>query len=147
MQQYRVDPEFRDYLPKLDAEERAELAGKIEREGVLPGSIVVGDVSGDFILLDGHHTLEICEEKGLAPPAPVMRSFATRGEALQWVEDNQLARRNLTDKEKRRKARIERVAKARGEGQSTRAIAEAEGVSQTQVCRDLKESTEPGEGS
>lgn len=45
---------------------------------------------------------------------------------------------------KRKEERIERVAKARGEGQSIRQIAEAEGVSAAQAHADVQEATVQG---
>jgi hypothetical protein len=55
-------------------------------------------------------------------------------------------RRHITqeEREQARAERVERVAKKRREGKSTRQIAEDEGVSHVQVFRDVKEATVTG---
>src|SRR5262249_2003076 len=59
-------------------------------------------------------------------------------------ENEQRKEFGLEFKQRRRQARIERIAQARLEGQSTREIAAAEGGSQPQVRRDLQAATETG---
>ena len=78
-------------------------------------------------------------------PVPVEHEGElTDEQAEQLLDEAHLGRRNLTPKkqEERRKARVERVAEKRSEGKSIRTIAEEEGVSKSQVERDL--STVPG---
>lgn len=139
--QYRIDPEFEHHLPPLSQEEADELDDKIRAEGCLPGALVVGEINGDYILVDGHNSRRIALAHGRDLPQPLVRKFNSRAEALQWIDDNQLARRNLPEaiKAARREARRERIAEARAEGQSIRAIAKAEKVSRATVERDLKD--------
>ena len=47
------------------------------------------------VLVDGHNRLEICEELGV-PFKVVKRFFEDESEAMDWIDANQIARRNLT---------------------------------------------------
>ncbi len=79
---------------------------------------------------------------------PVVRELKLRkGETLEEVisRDNDIRRHDPVEQQKRRrKERVQRIVAARAEGQSTRTIAENEGVSQTQVQQDLRHVTEQG---
>ncbi len=50
---------------------------------------------GDDLLLDGHNRLAICE-KHRKPYKTEVLTMATREEAADWIDANQLGRRNLT---------------------------------------------------
>lgn len=92
---FDIDPEIAALLPPLAEEERRGLALQIETDGHVD-DLVVLDVSGDRVLGDGHNRLAICEEFGLPYETRTLK-LVTREAAIQWVIDNQLARRNLTD--------------------------------------------------
>jgi hypothetical protein len=92
---FRIDPEVQSYLPRLTDEERAQLALLIETDRHVD-PLVVLNVGGDRVLGDGHNRLAICEEKGV-PYTTREIKLPSRELALQWVIDNQLGRRNLTD--------------------------------------------------
>ncbi len=145
---YEVIEEFAGNLRGLTPRERANLKLGIETDGPRDGSIIVAKIPDDgAYLIDGHNTLSVCEELEIKPPAPVVLKFPNRELALEWQERNQQSRRNETPEAQaaRRSERIERVAEARRNGQSTRVIAEAEGVSQRQVVRDISDSGESGD--
>ena len=89
----KIDPEFRDLLPKLTDEEYRKLSIKLQLEGCLKPLIVWKETG---ILLDGHHSLAIYEEHKIPYRVEYM-PFPTRELAIEWVIDNQLGRRNLTD--------------------------------------------------
>jgi ParB-like chromosome segregation protein Spo0J len=117
-----------------------ELADDIKARGLeLPIHLWHGQV------IDGRNRLRACEERGVEP---FFRDDSDIPE--DQLEDHIAAlnehRRHLTveEQEERRQERILRVAHARRKGKSTREIAEEEGVSQTQVLRDLRDGTEPG---
>jgi ParB-like chromosome segregation protein Spo0J len=89
-------------------------------------------------ILDGRNRHHACRELGCEME---FRTFeGTEEEATAFVDSQNLHRRHLTpDQQARlREERIERVAAARTEGKSLRTIAAEEGVSQTQVKRDLE---------
>jgi hypothetical protein len=99
---FRIDPEFRDFLPRQSAEDFDRLRRKIVDEGVHRGSVVVGIIGDDseYVLIDGHHTLEACKRENVDPPAPKKIHFPDRDAAFQWMIDNQLSRRNLTPEQR-----------------------------------------------
>ncbi len=141
---FRIDPEFESYLPRPSKERYNRLAVKIELEGCLPGALVVANINGDRILVDGHTALSICKEKKLPIPDPVIHNFPNRESALEWMIEHQSARRNMTDDAIL--ARRESVAKLRSEGKTLQAIAEETGTSLATVRRDLEGSVLPGGG-
>lgn len=95
---FYIDPEFQARLPAQSDDERKRLAAKIKREGCLEGAIVVAVIHGDRrILLDGHNTIAICKELDVKTTKPRIVHFDNREQALEWMIDNQLARRNLSD--------------------------------------------------
>ena len=89
-----IDPEFRDLLPSLSAEERAELAESLATEGCRDPLIVWNDRDKP-ILLDGHNRYAICTEKNIRFSIRRL-PLPDRAAAALWILRNQLARRNLT---------------------------------------------------
>ena len=136
---FRIDPEFENHLPKITPEQYAALSVMIELHGPRPGSLVVADIRGDHVLADGHSTYKICVAKQIPLPRPEVIKFANRDQTLEWIEDNQRCRRNMTPAEiqERRKTRIAKAKELREQGQSLRRIAEATGVTQTQAAKDI----------
>lgn len=119
----KIDPEFEALIPKLTDEEYAQLEKNILREGCRDLlRFWVGPVVGggrDSLLLDGHNRYRICEKHGLSfGQTPI--ALDSREEALLWIEQNQLGRRNLTDDQRiiiagrvaERKAEISRKIRA-----------------------------------
>lgn len=147
---FAIDPEFRDRLIGLTSEEkrkeqRSRLSVSIEEEGCRPGSLVVANINGKHFLADGHTCRDICIEKRIPVPEPVVLKFSNREQVLEWIDKNQVARRNLGDAaEAEVSARMAQAIALRINGQSTRAIAEELGVSQTTVRSDLAKATEQG---
>jgi N6-adenosine-specific RNA methylase IME4 len=84
-----IDAEFQALIPPLRADERAQLEANIQAEGVRDPLVVWRGV-----LLDGHNRFEIATRLGL-PYQTVERGFGTREEAADWIDRNQLGRRNL----------------------------------------------------
>jgi hypothetical protein len=129
---FRTDPAFQAFLPKLTPDEYRGLVDRIKAEGCQPGALTVGVINGDRILLDGHNTLAICNELKKSLPKPRELMFPNREAALRWMIQHQHARRNWTPEQ-----RQEFVAKLRDLGASRREIAEAVGVSTATVGRAL----------
>jgi hypothetical protein len=116
----------------------------IAAQGVLNPVRIYYDLDTDdaFCILDGEGRLTVAIELGAAVPFLDMGPLET--EAAYAIAKTLNDARRHDDPAAiaaRRAERIQRVAQARSEGQSTRAIAEAEGVSQMQVRRDLEESS------
>jgi len=92
----KIDREFQNLIPALSTEEREQLEANIIEHGGARDSLVVWqrDDAAD-ILLDGHNRYEICERLGL-PYEVEHLEFNTRDEAADWIDRNQLGRRNLS---------------------------------------------------
>jgi len=89
-----IDTEFAGLIPPLAEDERRELEASLVEHGGARDPLIAWDCEPP-ILLDGHNRYEICHRLGL--PYSVMRlKFDTRDQAREWMERNQLGRRNLT---------------------------------------------------
>ena len=93
---FKLDAEIQTLLPKHSAEEYDQLEANI-LEGLHVDPLVVFKIEGaDNILGDGYTRHSICTKHGI-PFTTRTKKFPSREAALQWVIDNQLGRRNLTD--------------------------------------------------
>ena len=88
----RVDDDFRALIPPLQPEELQMLEQSIVEEGCRDPLTVWAEAG---ILLDGHNRLDICTRHGLTYELREL-SFDGREAALDWMDRNQLGRRNLT---------------------------------------------------
>jgi hypothetical protein len=87
----KIDKEFEARIAPLSPEEYDQLRKNIRREGCRDALRVWGT-----LLLDGHNRYHICKELGIDyGTTPIM--LENRKEALLWIDQNQLGRRNLTD--------------------------------------------------
>jgi N6-adenosine-specific RNA methylase IME4 len=85
-----IDPEFSALIPPLALDELAQLEANILRDGCRePLTVWRG------LLLDGHNRLSICQRHGLKFET-VYVELAGRDEAADWIDRNQLGRRNLS---------------------------------------------------
>lgn len=136
-----IDQEFRKRNRPQTKAERLGLKEMIDRDGCAEGALICGQVEDrpEVWLIDGHNTVEICEELGKPTTAPRLLLFKDRQEILEWIDKKQEGRRNLTAEqlEERVAARRERIQAARADGQSIRSIAEDEGVAVGTVAADL----------
>lgn len=87
-----VDPELRELIPPLRDEERQALEENLRRDGCRDPLVVW---RGHDILLDGHHRHEICQRHGI-DFAVTEVDLPDREAAADWIDANQLGRRNLT---------------------------------------------------
>jgi len=90
-----IDKEFAALIPPLSAEERQQLEENIIEHGGARDPLVVWASKGTLTLLDGHNRYEICTRLGLPFDVYEMQ-FKSRDEAADWIDKNQLGRRNLT---------------------------------------------------
>lgn len=88
--EFRVDPAFKAMIPALSNEEFDQLEKNILADGCRDPLTV-----WNGILLDGHNRYEICTKHNL-PFKTVSVNLASREAAEDWVDANQLGRRNLT---------------------------------------------------
>lgn len=89
-----VDAEFAALIPPLSAEERQQLEENIIEHGGARDPLVVWASKGKLTLLDGHNRYEICTRLELPFDVHEVR-FGCRDEAADWIDKNQLGRRNL----------------------------------------------------
>jgi phage N-6-adenine-methyltransferase len=93
-----VDAEFAALIPPLSAEERQQLEENIAEHGGARDPLVVWASKGTLTLLDGHNRYEICTRLGLPFDIHELR-FKSRDEAEDWIDRNQLGRRNLDSRQ------------------------------------------------
>ena len=91
--------EIKKALFPLREEELVALESSVLAEGIRD-PLVVWPKEGKLILVDGHCRYQLAQKHNL-PFKVVERNFASLEEALAWVDQNQLARRNLTDEQRR----------------------------------------------
>jgi len=92
-----VDDEFAAVLSPLSKAERDQLEQNIAEHGGAREAIVVWETRGRLIILDGHNRYEICSRLGLPFDTHELK-FGSREEAADWIDRNQLGRRNLDTK-------------------------------------------------
>jgi hypothetical protein len=140
-----IDPEFHSLIPLLTDDERIQLEENIKAEGCRDALVV-----WEGILLDGHNRLEICERLGL-PYKTTTIELPSREAAADWIDRNQLGRRNLTPDQMRllRGRRYNRAKKTIGKPAGTimgqndpistaERLAKEHGVSPATIKRDAK---------
>ena len=84
-----IDEEFRSLIPPLTPEEAVGLEFSLIQEGCRDALATWGG-----ILLDGHNRFEICRRHGL-PFETREIQLPERDAAEDWIDANQLGRRNL----------------------------------------------------
>jgi phage N-6-adenine-methyltransferase len=90
----KIDKEFSSLIPPLSKEERHLLEQSIIDHGGARDPLVVW--SGEpATLIDGHNRFEICDRLGLPYNVHEMQ-FDSREDVCDWIDANQLGRRNLT---------------------------------------------------
>ena len=91
-------PQIEDLLYPLKSEELAHLEASIMAEGVRE-PLLVWVREDEKILVDGHHRYAIAKKHGIEFSL-FPKSFSNLDDVLDWVDKNQLGRRNLTDEER-----------------------------------------------
>lgn len=106
----KIDPEFKSRIPDLSPEEYEGLKKNLIEEGCRDAI-----VTWDDIILDGHNRYEICQEYEIRFKT-ITKSFESREDAMDWIDANQLSRRNLTPEQASliRGRRYNRAKKAQG---------------------------------
>ena len=87
-----IDDDFRAYIPALEALEFAQLESNILAEGCRDPLVIWKE---ERILLDGHNRYDICTANNV-DYAVLELSFTGRESAMDWMDRNQLGRRNLS---------------------------------------------------
>jgi ParB-like chromosome segregation protein Spo0J len=91
-----IDEEFQFLIPVLSDEEYMQLDRNIQKDGCTDPIKVW---AGHDLILDGHNRYKICDNLGIDYKIHLIE-LETREEAINWIIDNQLGRRNLTDSQR-----------------------------------------------
>jgi hypothetical protein len=87
----KIDPEFRNQIPPLTNEEFETLEQNLIKDGCI-SPLIIWEEQG--ILLDGHNRYAICEKHNIDYAIREI-TLPDRDAALDWIDKNQLGRRNL----------------------------------------------------
>lgn len=90
-----IDREFKGLIPALSPEEYELLEANIVERGGARDPLVVWRDGDTDTLLDGHNRYDICTKHDLPYEVEPME-FADRDAAMDWMDRNQLGRRNLS---------------------------------------------------
>lgn len=142
---FAIDEEIHALLPKLTADEWRGLYARITADERCDDLVVLEVAGNRRILGDGHNRLEICEGEGIRYGVRTIK-VADHAEAIQWVIDNQLSRRNLTDaqrsyyrgKEYLNQKQAPRFHQNEGIGGTAEKLAEKHNVGRATIERDGK---------
>lgn len=85
-----INPEFRDLIPRLSADEYKGLEESIIADGCRDALIVWNGT-----VIDGHNRYKICTENNIEFEVAEI-DFADESEAKIWIIKNQFARRNIS---------------------------------------------------
>jgi len=89
MQKIIIDEEFKVLLPELDKDTYGMLEENLLQNGCRDSIVLWGN-----ILIDGHNRYEICTKHDI-PFNTINRTFKSREEALIFIINTQVSRRNL----------------------------------------------------
>ena len=100
-----VDEEFEDLLPILTLAELENLENSILQYGLLdPIKIWQEPDTGEWIIIDGHNRYNILKKHNIDwhywQDYKIMTELETREDVKQWMLEQQLGRRNLTETER-----------------------------------------------
>lgn len=101
----KVDKEFKELLPVLTPEELENLENSILQYGMLdPIKIWQEPDTGELIIIDGHNRYNILKKHDIEwhswQDYKIMDDLETREDVKQWMLEQQLGRRNLTETER-----------------------------------------------
>ena len=91
MKQLNINPVFRDLIQSLTADEFKQLEDNVLAEGIRDAIVVWNDT-----IVDGHNRYELAQKHSIQFDLHEV-DFNSQDEAVLWIIDNQLGRRNLTD--------------------------------------------------
>ncbi len=85
-----INPTFRNLLPRLSDEEYAALRDSLQSDGCRDAIVLWHNQ-----IIDGHNRYQICQEEGIEF-CTVEYDFTDENAAMDWIDKNQIARRNLS---------------------------------------------------
>ena len=89
----KIDQEFKKLIPEMTEEERKGLEYSIQTTGFDPAFPII---TWDGFIVDGHNRYAVCKKLDVIPDV-VEKDFNKRSDAINWIIDTQLNRRNIND--------------------------------------------------
>lgn len=89
-----IDKEFQDRLWSLSEDEYESLKQSLIKDGCREPLVLWNN-----ILVDGHNRYKICKTFDVEYRT-IQKHFNSRKDVLEWIDTNQLSRRNLTDEQR-----------------------------------------------
>jgi len=130
----KINPDFKNLIPPLRADEFEQLEQNILSEKRCREAILIWK----GFIVDGHNRHDICGKHRIAFEVSKLH-FLSEEEAMIWIAENQLGRRNLSDAVRIELAsRRAELLKAKQSIKVRKTIAEAAGVSEQTVHRYMK---------
>jgi hypothetical protein len=140
-----IDKEFQFLIPEPSKEEFDQLKENILKDGCIDPIVIW---AGHNTIIDGHNRYKICSTNGIEFRTHPM-DFASKEDAINWIINNQLGRRNLTKSQiwylRGKRYNTEKKASHRPEKgdqsdhvKTSDKIAQESKVSQITVRRDAK---------
>ncbi|MDW8205047.1 MAG: ParB N-terminal domain-containing protein [Cytophagales bacterium] len=93
-----IEEQFKHFIPPLAEDEFRQLEDNIRKEGCRD-ALIVWERNGKYILIDGHNRYQICTTYNL-PFRVQLIDFADEEAAKDWMINNQLGKRNVTEETK-----------------------------------------------
>ena len=111
----QVQSELKRFIPPLTADSKQQLEQNIKHNGCLDPLTVWKKSNSEFVLIDGHNRLDICQRNGI-PFKVRLHAFSSKEQAKDWMLNHQLGRRNLNPDQLSyfRGLKYERMKKKRG---------------------------------
>lgn len=91
----KIDPDFKNLLPELDAETYTALERDISKNGVLDPIII-----WKGYIADGHNRYSICKAHRVAEVETKELHYETKSQVMKWIVDHQFGKRNLLKSER-----------------------------------------------
>ena len=108
-----IDPEFQSLIPPLSKDEYTQLEKNIVKDGIRDALIVWPQGNGNSILIDGHNRFQISASHAGIRFEVREKNFKDRDEAIVWIANNQLGRRNLHPLDQERLLSVKRELEER----------------------------------
>jgi len=130
----KIDPDFKNLIPPLSAEEFTQLEENILSEKCCREAILIWK----GYVVDGHNRYSICQKHRIAFKVSKL-NFISKEDAMIWIAEHQLGRRNLSNAVRIELAsRMAELLKAKKPIKVRKTIADAAGVSEQTVHRYMK---------
>lgn len=135
----KIDPTLKALIPPLSQEELQQLEANLIENGGARDALIVWPRGSYAVLLDGHNRYEICTRLGLDYRVEELH-FDSDEEAADWMDKNQLGRRNLDPRQMSllRGRRYNRTKKeAGGDGTNQHTVECAQNEHKARTCETL----------